>query len=88
MKNEILITDDILNLDGLKDKIEVILNDIERYFDDGNAPADKCERRRYDMEITRIGIMHDYINSLEKIVNDMYDHVKMIDLISRSEMHE
>ncbi len=77
MNNKFLLNEDIQNLDIIKDKIAVLLNDVELYFDnDTNRPELPCEQTRFDMEITRIGIIYDYIDRMEETINKMYDHVK------------
>lgn len=77
MKDKFLLSEDIQNLDIIKDKIAVLLNDVELYFDnDTHRQENQCEQSCFDMEITRIGIIHDYIDQMEETINNMYDHVK------------
>ena len=77
MNNKFLLNEDIQNLDIIKDKIAVLLNDVELYFDnDTHRPENQCEQSCFDMEITRIGIIYDYIDRMEETINKMYDHVK------------
>lgn len=77
MNNKLLLNDDIQNLDIIKDKMSVLLNDVELYFDnDNNRPELPCEQSCFDMEITRIRIIYDYIDWMEETINKMYDHVK------------
>ena len=77
MKDKFLLSEDIQNLDIIKDKIAVLLNDVELYFDnDTHRPENQCEQSCFDMETTRIGIIHDYIDQMEENINNMYDHVK------------
>lgn len=77
MNNKLLLNDDIQNLDIIKDKMSVLLNDVELYFDnDNNRPELPCEQSCFDMEITRIRIIYDYIDRMEETINKMYDHVK------------
>lgn len=77
MNNKSLLNEDIQNLDIIKDKIAVLLNDVELYFDnDTHRPENQCEQSCFDMETTRIVIIHDYIDRMEETINNMYDHVK------------
>lgn len=77
MNNKFLLNEDIQNLDIIKDKIAVLLNDVELYFDnDTHRPENQCEQSCFDMKITRIGIIYDYIDRMEETINKMYDHVK------------
>lgn len=77
MNNKLLLNDDIQNLDIIKDKMSVLLNDVELYFDnDTHRPENQCEQSCFDMEITRIRIIYDYIDRMEETINKMYDHVK------------
>lgn len=77
MNNKLLLNDDIQNLDIIKDKMSVLLNDVELYFDnDNNRPELPCEQSCFDREITRIRIIYDYIDRMEETINKMYDHVK------------
>lgn len=76
MKDKFLLSEDIQNLDVIKDKIAVLLNDVELYFDNvTHRPESQCEQSAFDMEIIRLGIIYDYIDRMEETINKMYDHV-------------